>query len=139
MMGVAHNLVVAEKSKSHGWIPIKGKRLISLPKRPDVRGPTALLLIINEYWDSFPEAMQPGPEPDHSPPHVILRFGLPHAFMVYTGTSLSLSLKKQQFVTTHTIPQTKIPKLLNSWVTNTHSSKCGLIASPYIFIKTWRA
>ena len=67
-MGVAHNLVVAEKSKSHGWIPIKGKRLISLPKRPDVRGPTALLLIINEYWDSFPEAMQPGPEPDHSPP-----------------------------------------------------------------------
>jgi len=58
---------------------------------------------------SFPEVKQPGPEPDHSPPHVMLRFDLPHDFMVYTETLLSLSLMKQQFVTTHTIPQTMIP------------------------------
>jgi hypothetical protein len=114
---------VTEKSKNRGPIPVRGGRLISLPKHQAFEGPPTLLLITNEYWDSFPEVKQPGPEPDHSPPHVMLRFRLPHAFMVYTGTLLSLLLMKQQFVTTHTIPQTKIPALLNRWVTNTHSVK----------------
>jgi hypothetical protein len=31
---------------------------------------------------------------------------------------------KQQFVVIHTIPQTEIPALLDSWVTNTPSVKC---------------
>jgi len=87
------------------------------------KSPPTLLLIINEYWDSFSGAMQPGPEPDHSPPHVMLKFGLQHAFTVHTETLLSLSLMKQHFVTTHTNPQTKIPASLNSWVTNTNFAK----------------
>lgn len=45
---------------------------------------------------------------------------------------------KEQFVITHTICQTEIPTLLDSWVKNTRSVKIlfAQIASPYIFIKT---
>jgi hypothetical protein len=45
---------------------------------------------------------------------------------------------KQQFVLSHTIRQTGIPALLDSWVTNTHfvnSCVHEKIARPYIFIK----
>jgi hypothetical protein len=34
-----------------------------------------------------------------------------------------MSLMKRQFVVTHTLRQTEIPALLDSWVTNTHCVK----------------
>jgi len=54
-----------------------------------------------------------------------------------------LSLMKQQFVITHTVHQTEIPALLDSWVTNTPSVKIWYShkkknAFPYIFVKTER-
>jgi hypothetical protein len=52
---------------------------------------------------------------------------------------LDISLMKEQFVVTHTIRQTEIPALLDSWVTNTPSIKMlcpQKIVCPYIFVKT---
>ena len=47
---------------------------------------------------------------------------------------------KQQFFLTHTIHQTEIPALLDSWVTNTQIVKMlcpqQKIACPHIFLKT---
>jgi hypothetical protein len=53
---------------------------------------------------------------------------------------INISLTKQQIVVAHTIRQTEIPALLDSWVINTPSVKllCSQkrIACPYIFIET---
>jgi len=48
-----------------------------------------------------------------------------------------ISLIKQQLVITHTICQTEIPALLDSWVTNTLSVKMLYLqtSSPYVFLK----
>ena len=35
-----------------------------------------------------------------------------------------MSLEKQQFVVTHTVPQKEIPALLENWITNTPSVEC---------------
>jgi hypothetical protein len=60
----------------------------------------------------------------------------------YLQSDWQISLMKQQFAVTHTICQSEIPALLDSWVTNTPSVKIlhpQKIAIPYIFVKTWRA
>jgi hypothetical protein len=51
---------------------------------------------------------------------------------------VDMLLMKQQFVVTHTIHQTEIPALLDSWVKNTPSVKVypQRIACSYIFIRT---
>jgi len=49
-----------------------------------------------------------------------------------------MSFMEQQLVVSHTIRQTEIPALLDSWVTNAPSVKMFCpqqIAWPYIFIK----
>jgi hypothetical protein len=55
----------------------------------------------------------------------------------------NISLIERQFVVTHTILQTEIPALLDSWVTNTPSVKMLRPPPPpkkkvfsYIFVKT---
>jgi len=46
-------------------------------------------------------------------------------------------LMKQHCVLTHTVYQTEIPALLDSWFTNTPVRVCTQkIACPYIFVKT---
>ena len=53
-----------------------------------------------------------------------------------------MSLTEQQFAVTHKIRQIQTPPFLDSLLTNTSSVKIYYlqkkIASPYIFVKTWR-
>jgi hypothetical protein len=61
----------------------------------------------------------------------------PKALASIKWTQKCTSLMKHQVVVIHTVHQTEIPALLDSWITNTPSVKmfCPL---PYIFIRTKR-
>jgi hypothetical protein len=64
---------------------------------------------------------------------------LPSKWTVTMISSENKSLMKQQLVVTHTIHQTEVPALEDSWVTNIPSIKMSCpqkIAFPYISLKT---